>query len=388
MTAGYERLAVSLDVSAIPARPAGAGRYVVELARVLGSSEALALTLVARRSDGARWRQLAPSSTVLAIAPDSRPWRVGFEQALLGPAIGRAGPPAIRVHHGPHYTLPRRLGGVPAVVTVHDMTFFDHPEWHEKAKVPFFRQAIKRSATRADVIICVSELTAERLKALLAPVGAVAVIPHGVDHRRFRPAGGPEEAELDAVLVTQAGVGGSTPYILHLGTNEPRKGVADLLGAFNLVAPDVPELELVLAGLTGWGSSGVEAAIEASPFGSRIRRLGYVADESVPALLRRAAVVAYPSYEEGFGLPALEALACGAPLVTTSATAMSEVAGDSAWTCPAGEPEALAGALVAALGASASERARRQDSGVARAGSFTWDRTAEAHVAAYRLASG
>jgi glycosyltransferase involved in cell wall biosynthesis len=207
-----------------------------------------------------------------------------------------------------------------------------------------------------------------------------------VDFARFRPE---SHAELsDGDLLERSGTPRDLDYILHLGTIEPRKGIAPLVAAFDRIAEAHEGLDLVLAGINGWGSAEVERAIASSAHSGRVRRLGYVDDQVVPALLRSARVVAYPSYEEGFGLPALEALACGSPLVTTSNTAMAEVAGTAAWTVPAGDAAALAAALEAALGAGADELGRRRAAGLERAAGFTWERTAVAHLQAYRAAAG
>jgi glycosyltransferase involved in cell wall biosynthesis len=374
-----------LDVSAIPAQPAGAGRYVVELARALGTRDDVALTVVCRKGDAARWRRLAPASRVLETVWAPRTLRVAYEQWRLGPVVAGLADPAIAVHHGPHYTFPHRLGRVGAAVTVHDLTFFDHPEWHETAKVPFFQRAIRRAASEADAIVCVSEMTAERLRRLLSPRGPVFVAPHGVDHSRFSPApAGAESTDADARLLEGAGLPPGLEYVIHLGTIEPRKGVTDLVAAFDRVAGSHNELELVLAGIDGWGSAEVTRAVAACHHPDRVRRLGYVADNVVPALLRSARVVAYPSHEEGFGLPALEALACGAPLVTTSGTVMAEVAGGAAWTVTAGDPEGLAAAIEDILAAGDTELSRRRAEGIERAAVFTWERTAASHVVAYR----
>jgi glycosyltransferase involved in cell wall biosynthesis len=378
-------IATSLDVSAIPDRPAGAGRYVLELVRALAALDDVALTLVSRQGDADRWRQLAPSSRLLDRVWTARPLRVGYEQWLLGSVVTHLSEPAVAVHHGPHYTFPHGLSAIGTVVTVHDLTFFDHPEWHVRAKVPFFQRAIRRAAREADVIVCVSKTTADRLRTLLSPRAQVVVAPHGVDPARFRPE--PLAEMPDGDLLERSGCPRDLDYILHLGTLEPRKGIAPLVAAFDRIAETHPGLDLVLAGIDGWGSAEVERAIGASAHSGRVRRLGYVDDQAVPALLRSARVVAYPSYEEGFGLPALEALACGSPLVTTSSTAMAEVAGAAAWTVPPGDATALAGALEAALGAGATELGRRRTEGLERAAGFTWERTAAAHLEAYRAAA-
>ena len=121
--------------------------------------------------------------------------------------------------------------------------------------------------------------------------------------------------------------------------------MAPLVAAFDLVAAADPDVVLVLAGQTGWGMAETERALAAARHADRIVRTGYLPDAAVPALLRQAAVVAYPALEEGFGLPALEALACGAPLVTTEGTAMAEMAGAAALLVPPGDVDALAEAL-------------------------------------------
>ena len=370
------RLSVALDVSAVPSSPAGAGRYIVELSRALARTDGVTLTLVARRDDRARWEEVAPGCRVITPVPSSRPARLAFERSLLGPVVERLSGPAIDVYHGPHYTMPATLR-VRRVVTVHDVTFLEHPEWHERSKVPFFKAAIRRAARRADVVVCVSSTTATRLGRLMEVSGEIVVAEHGVAHPRFCPgpvSGLPEGLDRHELVV-------------HVGTLEPRKGVVDLVRAFDKLAGTRQELRLVLAGLAGWGADEVEAAVAASPHRARIDLLGFVPDETVVGLLRAASVVAYPSHDEGFGLPALEAMATGAPLVTTKGTAMEEFAGGVAFLTPPGDPVALAGALERALEATAEERSRRREEGMRRAGGFTWERTAEVHLEAYEKAA-
>ena len=172
----------------------------------------------------------------------------------------------------------------------------------------------------------------------------VVVAPHGVDHERFTPRRAGRRAGT-APCSRALGVPIDRPLVAFVGTLEPRKGVVPLIGAFDQVARTHPDAVLVLGGQTGWGMAETERALAAARHPERIVRTGYLPDAAVPALLRQAAVVAYPALEEGFGLPALEALACGAPLVTTEGTAMAEMAGAAALLVPPGDVAGLAAAL-------------------------------------------
>jgi glycosyltransferase involved in cell wall biosynthesis len=202
----------------------------------------------------------------------------------------------------------------------------------------------------------------------------VVVASHGVDHDRFRPEG-------DDAVLARHGIDGT--FVAFVGTIEPRKDVPAIVRA---VARLDPSVRLVLAGRPGWGTDQVDAAIAATGIGDRVVRLGYVDDDLVPALLRRAAAVAYPSLDEGFGLPALEALACGAALVTTTGAAMEDVVEDAALLVPPGDDDALTEAL-ATLVAGGPDVQRLRARGPEVAAPHTWARSAEQHVEAYRLAS-
>jgi glycosyltransferase involved in cell wall biosynthesis len=369
---------VLLDVSAVPAQPVGAGAYVINLARALHDNGGIDLHLLARRDDGPRWAALAPAAEVLAEVPASRPARLAWEQ-VRGPAMAARIRPD--VWHGPHYTLPLRLS-VPSVVTVHDMTFFDHPEWHERSKTAFFRPMTRVAVNRATEIVAVSDATSRRLTAVLTPHAPVTVIPHGVDHERFHPPA-PGDAATDLEFLRAHGV--RPPYLVFVGTIEPRKDIPTLVHAFARATAAAPELRLVLAGGDGWGTVAVREAIARSGAATRVLRLGYVPSAVVPALLRHAEIACYPALVEGFGLPALEALACGAALVTTKGTAMEDVAGAAAVLVPPGDRDALADALGSLL-TDPAERDRLRQLGPAIAAPYTWAASAAKHVEVYRRA--
>ncbi len=370
-------LRVAIDVSAVPARPAGAGSYVLAMVGALGRAGGVHLDLVAATGDHVRWETLAPEADVHSVVPGTRPLRLAWEQTRGPGLVKRLGS---QVWHGPHYTMPV-LARVPVVVTIHDLTFFDHPEWHERTKVGYFRTMIQAAVRRATVLVCVSQHTANRLEDRLHPKAPVLVIPHGVDHQRFRPV---EPAPgADAELLAPLGV--RAPFVAFVGTQEPRKHLPALVRSFGRLAARHPDLQLVIAGQRGWGTDAIDSAIVANPAPERIRQLGYVTDAVVPALLRQAQAVAYPSLDEGFGLPALETLACGGALVTTTGSAMEEVVDDAALLVAPGDIHGLTEALGTVLASGAEvERLRRRGPEVAAA--YTWAACAQRHLEAYRLA--
>jgi glycosyltransferase involved in cell wall biosynthesis len=366
---------VLLDVSAVPDKLAGAGVYTTEITRELARRDDLELVLVARRGDAPRWRTVAPRAEVHAVVPAARPARLVWEQ-VGGPRF--AAKVGADLWHGPHYTMPVRLR-IPAVVTVHDLTFFDHPEWHERAKVLYFRSAIVESARRAAVIVCVSDTTATRLADVAPARGEVVVIHHGVDTERFRPDA--DEADDRARL---AALGITTPYLAFVGTIEPRKNLPALVAAFSRVASEHPDLRLVLAGRPGWGAEAVDDAVAASSVGARILRTGYLPEEALPAFLRRASAVMYPSHEEGFGIPPLEAMASGTPVLTSADVATADLAGDAVATSLR-DPVSLADGIRHVLDPVVAARLRGAGSTLVTR--FSWSATADQHVDAYRAAA-
>jgi glycosyltransferase involved in cell wall biosynthesis len=378
-------LRLALDVTAVPVDPVGAGRYTLELAAALSDRSDIDMTVVARRSDATRWGSGAPGARVEAVAPGPRPLRLAWEQVRLPSLL--SGLP-VDVHHAPHYTMPER-SAVPSVVTVHDMSFFEEAGWHQRSKVILFRRAIRVAARRAAAVVCPSRVTAEQLARWCRVQAEVFVAPHGVDPVLFsahEPAPGADAAALARV---DPRLGDGSPFLVFVGTLEPRKDVPTLVGAFARIAGRHPEARLVLAGGSGWGAAAVDRAVEASGLGDRIIRTGYVPEEAVPALLRASAAAVYPALYEGFGLPALEALACGTPLVTTAGTAMEEVAGEAALLVAPGAVDDLADALDAVLarpsgGDAAAERRQRGFAVVAR---HTWAASAARHMEAYRFAA-
>lgn len=367
---------VAFDLTAAPTRLAGAGHYMVELVSALARTGRIALDVLAKPVHVARVQQRAPTARVLESSSRIRPVRLAWEQTGLPLRLRRLRPDVL---HSPHYTMPM-WSPVPVVVTFHDATFFTHPELHERVKVAFFRQSMRLAARRASRIVAVSETTRDGILAhLRVDPDRIDVVHEGVDLEELSP---PSQDELDAFRRRR---GLTRPWIAFIGTLEPRKNVPRLLDAFSRLADDWPG-DLVVAGRLGWGSEGLGQALARVPAG-RVHRLGYVADDERRCLLGGAELVCYPSLAEGFGLPVIEAMACGAAVVTSATSATGEVAGDAAELVDPEDTASLERGMRRVLDDDGL-RTDLQERGRARAARFTWDRTAEAMLEVYRKALG
>jgi glycosyltransferase involved in cell wall biosynthesis len=270
--------------------------------------------------------------------------------------------------HGTNFVVPPSKTG--AVVTVHDLTTLRFPELATAATRPFpalVRRAMKRGAW---VHTPSAFVAAEVVDLLGADPARVRAIPHGL-----------------APVGSDAGTRPYPfPYVLALGTIEPRKDLPTLVRAFDALAATHTDLRLVVAGPPGWGAQAFDEACRRAKAMGRIVRLGWVDDAQRARLLAHAAVFAYPSLYEGFGLPPLEAMAAGVPVVATTAGALPEVLGDAAVLVPPQDAPALAEALAEAL-TDDQRRADLIERGHRQAAARRWDDTAAAMVELYRDAT-
>lgn len=302
------------------------------------------------------------------LAPPVRLPGTLWLQTLAGPAasVGSS------AYVGTLGILPRRLG-VPAALAVHDLTPISRPRHHTLANRFCFSAYFGESLERADELVCASVATRERLATFDARHAARARVIALAADPFFSPPPAGETA--DAVRRQLAG---GRPFVVQLGTLEPRKGIATLLQAHaRLLAADPAAPDLVLAGGGGWGGDWLRRALDAHPRADRVHLPGYVSRETARALLRHAEAVVLASEEEGFGLPLAEALACGAPCAISDEAALVEVAGGCARVFRRGDAAGLAGALGRTL---AGDRPRLREQSLARARQLTWDGPAAAWV--------
>lgn len=374
-----------VDATALPANRAGVARYVDELVTALPGLGAQ-VAVAAQRRDQPHYAALIGAHRV-HLAPGwaaSPAPRLLWEQSGLPVLVRRLRPDVLLC---PHYTLPlaaRAPGlGVPVVVTVHDATFFSDPSVHTPVKRRFFAGWIRASARLADAVVVPSRATRDEvLRYAGADPARLHVVPHGVDHDRFRPPGAGEIARMRERL----GLGPQAAYLAFLGTLEPRKNVPALIEAYQAACAgraDPPVL--VLAGGRGWDDR-IDAAVASVPAPLRVLRPGFVDDDLVPALLGGADLVVYPSRGEGFGLPVLEAMACGAAVLTTPLLSLPEVGGDAVGYAASAEPGDLAVALRDLLD-DPTRRAELRRRATDRAAGFTWAASAAGHLQVMRQVS-
>jgi glycosyltransferase involved in cell wall biosynthesis len=276
-----------------------------------------------------------------------------------------------------------RLSGSRLVVTVHDLSFCREPAWHKEDNVAFSLRALGRAVRHATLLITPSAFTAAELEELHpAARGRVRVVPEAV-----LPLYRPEPHHGEAARV-RARHGLERPYLLFVGTLEPRKNLERLIVAYHrLLAKGQEEFDLVLAGGPGWKAAGIEAAINHPAGRGRVRRLGYVPGPELPALYQGAWALVYPSLYEGFGLPVLEALACGTPVVTSRTASLPEVAGEAAlYLDPLDQDD-----MLAALERITGEPGLREElaaKALAQAARFSQEAMGRAALAVYQEAAG
>ena len=366
---------IGIDTTALPAQPVGAGTYIIQLVRAMialdsdhqwviyahqGRQDLFDLP----RKDNFEW----------VLVPDKSPARrMIWEQTVLPVLAHQA---RIDLLHSLHYTRPLYLPCA-SVVTFHDMTFFITPKLHTLSKRSFFPIAIRLSARLADALIAVSESTRQdAIRILDIPPNRITTTNLGVSSI-FQPITDPNR-------LAQARRKYSLPesYLLYIGTIEPRKNLPLLINAYNQLIQQNCDRELVIVGRRGWMYEDVYRQIDALNLKERVHFTGYVPTEDLPALYNLAQIFIYPSRYEGFGIPPVEAMACGTPVITTQSSAMIETIGEAGFLIPPDEVSALVNAIQM-LNENANLHDELRQKGLQRASRFNWKKTAEDTLAVY-----
>ncbi len=374
-------LKLVLSVEALSPHLTGIGRYTWELAQRLPKQAQLQDVRFYR---GGRWvdepadllQASAPSASVKVKKPFFRLKQPRWLRDWQTSAICRD-----RVFHGPNFFLPACVET--GVATVHDLSVFKYPETHPIERIRHFERDFKTSMARASHLITDSEATRREVMDFLGwPAEKITAVHLGVSPQ-FAPA---SDIELEPCL-SRYGLGFKR-YALCVSTLEPRKKIANLLQAYECLPAAVREqYPLVLVGGVGWLSDGLHATIERLAAQGWLRYLGFVPEADLPALYAGAQAFVYPSIYEGFGLPVLEAMASGVPVVTSIFTSLPEVTQGAARLVDPDDIDALSLGIHTSL-CDEGWRAAAMETGLAKARNFTWSRCVDRTIDVYRQVAG
>ncbi len=351
--------------------PGGIGRYVTKLVESLPDAGVTPVPFAAGpepKSGGGAESATMPGWIDLGFPHG--PWRYVLWHRFRRPSLPLE--PDVALVHAPSLAVPP-AGRLPLVVTVHDLVFLDAPDCLTPRGVSFHRRGLEIARDEAAAFIVPSAWVARRLEACGVEPERIHVAHHGVDGAV--PRGHIEGAPTEPINLPPL----PPSFILFVGTIEPRKRVGDLLVAVDRARREHPDLHLVLAGPAGWGTLPDLSA-------PHIHWLGGVDDTTLDHLYRHALGLVLPSGDEGFGLPVLEAMARGCPVISSDAACLPEIVGDAGDVVPLGDSEALTEAICRLR--NPGYRAPLVQRGISRAASFTWHASAQAHCGAYKSALG
>lgn len=370
---------IAIDATSIPAKPAGAGVYAIELVRAMMQRDRRDGYALFTRGD---WFAEAAAGRknwrIEQVSAGSREARLAWEQLRLP---GRLAALGIDVLHSTHHTLPLRPMQPKRVVTIHDVTFFRIPERYPAARRLYMQTTTRAAANVADAIIVPSQSARDDVLASLPIDPAKVHVVYEAASQIYRP------IDLPAATDVARSYGLEMPYLLSVGSLEPGKNRARLIRALRELRDEGVEAALAIVGQRAWLYEQDFRLIEELEMTDRVRYLGYVQQEHLPALHSAAIGFVFPSLHEGFGLPVLEAMACGAPVLTSNVSATAEVASDAALLVdPLSQPAIRDG--LRTLISDTTARAELRRNGIERARAFNWRRAADETHAVYASVLG
>jgi len=369
---------IGIDYTAAVQQGGGIGRYTRNLIRALAEldRENRYTLFVAGGYGEGDGLGMWPENFRVRSVPISDRWVSILWQRLRLPVPVQLVTGPLDLFHSPDFVLPP-TGRTPAILTVHDLSFLRVPQFFVPGFREYLEKAVSRAVKRARHILADSESTRHDLVELLGvEAERVSVLYPGVESR-FQPV-----QDVDDLNRVVARYDLPERFVLGLSTLQPRKNFDGLIKAFGQLlaehgdGPEVADLHLVIGGGKGWMYDDVLAMVEGAGLSGRVRFPGFVDDADLPALYTLATAFAFPSWYEGFGIPVLEAMACGTPVVTADNSSLPEAAGDAALLVDAADTDALAGSLFRLL-ADEALRARLLPVGQAQAKRFTWESSAQ-----------
>lgn len=375
MTGRSERPTIGFDVTAALTQGGGIGRYTRELIRALASEAPNFYFKLFSAHPPAQLAVPEPLPVVAHVqyhpAPVDARWlyRLWYRARLPLPVQVFTG--QIDLFHSPDFVLPPVRGRIPTLLTVHDLSFIQYPETFPAALVNYLNNVVPASVTRASHILADSASTMRDLQSMWGVAAEKITVLYSGVNERFRPV---TDEATTRQLRERYGLG-ERPFVLAVGTVQPRKNYELLVRAFRPVAEQLPH-SLVIAGGRGWLGEGLPATIERQGLGERVHLIGFVDDADLPALYSAAELLAFPSLYEGFGLPLLEAMACGTPVVSSNASSLPEVTADGSAVLLSPHDEAAWSATLLNVLTDEIARGRLIEAGFARAQRFSWEAAA------------
>jgi len=352
----------------------GIGRYIYEISKELEKRDAFEINyFYGYYSD----KLMNPSSKPTVKSLKTIITRFTFIKKLVREIIlllGKINAKSYDIYWEPNLLPNQNIKTKKLITTVHDFSFILHKEYHPKERIEYIDKYFTKNIIKSDMIITGSHFTKnEILQRLDFKEEQIEVIYHGIDHNLFQVYSN-EDLKVDFELPKK--------FILSVGSIEPRKNLIGLLEAYSKLSLEIKkEYKLVIAGFKGWENKEIMALIEKNQ--ENIHYLGFISDKELSIVYNLASLFVFPSFYEGFGLPVLEAMACGTPVVCSDSSSIPEVGGDAVVYCDPNNTDDISNKIVQVLNDTELQKSMKV-SGIKRAKEFTWEKSALQHIKVFQ----